>query len=150
MIAVNGLEDGSISVSRFLRLLYLLPSLTCFLPPCLWFCLPHPLPFFPGFIMATHQQSAPLSPNGAAISTNAFPTYSSCHITIWMKAHVYLRSPQSPSCLSSNPISCLGPNALHFMSTPLHLRDSSHHQKLYDGRKEADDIVTAVILLITV
>lgn len=31
MIAVNGLEDGSISVSRFLHLLYLLPSLTCFL-----------------------------------------------------------------------------------------------------------------------
>lgn len=103
MIAVNGLEDGSISVSSFLRLLYLLPSLACFLTYtslCLSLS-----PLLPGFIMATHQQSASLSPNGTAISTNAFQTYSSCHITIWWKVHVFLQSPQSLSFLSSNLVS---------------------------------------------
>lgn len=61
--------------------------------------------FLPGFIMATHQQSASLSPNGTAISTNAFQTYSSCHITIWWKVHVFLRSPQSLSFLATNLVS---------------------------------------------
>lgn len=62
-------------------------------------------PYLPGFIMATHQQSASLSPNGTAISTNAFQTYSSCHITIWWKVHVFLQSAQSLSFLSSNLVS---------------------------------------------
>lgn len=70
------------------------------LPPCL--SLSPPLP---GFIMAAHQQSASLSPNGTAISTNAFQTYSSCHITIWWKVHVFLQSLQSLSFLSSNLVS---------------------------------------------
>lgn len=66
-----------------------------------------------GFIMATHQQSASLSPNGTAISTNAFQTYSSCHITIWWKVHVFLQSPQSPSFLSSNLVSLFQRVALY-------------------------------------
>lgn len=70
------------------------------LPPCL--SLSPPLL---GSIMVAHQQSASLSPNGTAISTNAFQTYSSCHITIWWKVHVFLQSPQSLFFPSSNLVS---------------------------------------------
>ena len=87
---------------------HLLSQFHLSLPLCL--SLPHPLP---GFIMATHQESAPLSPNGTAISTNAFPTYSSCHITIWIKGHVFLQSPRSPCCLSSSLVSRFWCAALH-------------------------------------
>lgn len=67
-------------------LTHLSPSMLLFVTP------PHSLL---GSIMAAHQQSVSLSPNGTAISTNAFQTYSSCHITIWGKVHVFLQSPWS-------------------------------------------------------
>lgn len=89
-------------------LTHLLSHLHLSLRPCLSWS-----PSLPGFIMATHQQSASLSPNGTAISTNAFQTYSSCHITIWWKVHVFLQSPQSLSFLSSNLMSLFQCVALH-------------------------------------
>lgn len=70
------------------------------LPPCLSLS-----PSFLGFIMAAHQRSASLSTNGTAISTNAFQTYSSCHITVWWKVHVFLQSPQSLFFLLYNRVS---------------------------------------------
>lgn len=71
--------------------------------------------------------SLSLSPNGTAISTNAFQTYSSCHIAIWMKGHVFLQSLQSLSFL--HPILCLGPNVLRLMSTLPQIYDSGHQQQ---------------------
>lgn len=126
MIAVNGLEDGSISVSRLLHLLYLLPSLTCFLtytslPP-----LCHP-PLH-GFIMATHQRSASLSllmaqllalmhfkRTAAATSRSEWKDMSSSNL--------------HNLCPFFLPILCLGSNVVHFMSTLLRLCGSGHHQQ---------------------
>lgn len=82
--------------------LYLLPSLTCFLTyTSLSVSLCHPPP--PWFHHG-NPSTVPLSlsPNGTAISTNAFQTYSSCHITIWWKVHVFLQSPQSPAVFFSS------------------------------------------------
>lgn len=60
MIAVNGLEDSSISVSLFLHLFYLSPlhSLASSLsPPCLSLS-----PTLLGFIVAAHHRGTSLSP----------------------------------------------------------------------------------------
>lgn len=82
-------------------LTHLLSHLHLSLPPCL--SLSPPLSLVSSWQPINRVPLSP--PNGTAISTNAFQTYSSCHITIWWKVHVFLQSPQSLSFLSSNLVS---------------------------------------------
>lgn len=65
------------SLTHLLSRLHLSPSMSVFVTPFPWFH--HGSP---------STECLSLSPNGTAISTNAFQTYSSCHITIWWKVHV--------------------------------------------------------------
>lgn len=102
---------------------HLLSHLHLSLAPCL--SLSPPLP---GFIMATHQRCPSLSPNGTAISTNAFRTYSSCHITIWGKVQVFLRPQPSLFFLSSNLVSLVS-NMSDLMSTRFQISKSGHDLK---------------------
>lgn len=133
MIAVNGLEDGSISVSRFLHLFYLLPSLACFLTytslsvsltlsPC--FSLSAP----PFSLVSSWQpiNRVPLSPLMAQLL--ALMHFKRTAAATSQSDGKYMSSSDLHNiCPFLQPILSLCSNVLRLMLTLLQLRDSGHH-----------------------